>query len=137
MTQTGVRAALDAFDRYFVASDADGLTGMFEDDGQLLLQEREALRGHAAIRAHWLQFFGAYDASSWRATIEQLDVHGDDAYSLSTYTETLVHRQGDPSRIVSGRLICFLRRDAADAWRIRLLMNAHVRPVEEVPATGV
>jgi hypothetical protein len=31
-----------------------------------------------------------------------------------------------------GRLVYFLRRDAAGAWRIRLLMNSHSHPMEPI-----
>lgn len=135
-TQSAVRAALAEFDRCFAAGDADALAALFAEDAQLLLLHRAAIEGRAAIRAYWRPFFAEYDPGSWRTDLRILDVHGDRAYAMSVYSETLVHRDGGPSRIVHGRLVFFLRRDPDDRWRVAMIMNSHVRPVEVVPPTA-
>jgi uncharacterized protein (TIGR02246 family) len=127
-----VHAALAAFDRCFAAGDAAGLAAWFSEDAQLLLIHSEPIEGRPAIRAHWTKLFAAFDTSAWRVERTLVDVHKDRAYALSTYSETLVPRQGGPSRLVHGRLVQFLRRDAKGAWTVTVAMNAHVRPVEEV-----
>ena len=60
-------------------------------------------------------------------------MHGDHAYVLLVYSETLVPRKGGPSLSVSGRLVLFLRREPDGPWRVTVVMNSHIRPVEEVP----
>ena len=55
-----------------------------------------------------------------------------DAYAFSTYSETLVPRQGGQSQLVVGRLVFFLHHLARDGWRIALLMNSHSRPIEHL-----
>ena len=132
----GVREALEAFDAAFASGDAEALAAAFADDAQLLLQHGEAIDGRVAIRAHWSRLFAAYDSSSWLAERRIVDVHGERAYTMSVYTETLVARDERPSRDVRGRLVLFLRRDPDGAWRVTLALNSHVRPVVEVPRDG-
>ena len=127
-----VRAALADFDRCFAAGDASALAAYFADDAQLLLLYRDPIEGREAIRAYWSRFFADYDPAAWKTDLGILDVHGDRAYATAVYSETLVHRGGDPSRIVHGRLVFFLRRDSGERWRVAMIMNSHVRPVEVV-----
>ena len=103
--RTAVDEALARFHRIFAAGDAEALTGLFASDARLLLLHREPLVGREAIREHWTRVFGAYDTSAWLAEPVIVDVHGDRAYTLSTYTETLVPR---------GRRGVAARRRAAD-----------------------
>lgn len=132
-----VRATLDAFDRAFAAGDIDAVVELFAEDVTLLLLYSPAIQGRAAIHAKWAPTFAAWDMSAWATERVVVDVHGDRAYALSTYTETMVHRAAtEPSRIVVGRLVTFLRREADGRWRIAVQMNSHARPIEEVPAEG-
>ena len=125
-----VRTALAAFDRAFAAGNADALAELFAADALLLLQHGEPIEGRPAIRDHWTRLFATYDPGSWRAEHRIVETHGDHAYSLSVYSETLVHRGDGPSRVVNGRLILFHRRDPGGQWRVAVAMNSHVRPVE-------
>lgn len=130
----GVRDALDAFDRAFAAGDARAVAAQFSDDAQLLLHHSAPVVGRAAIEALWAPFFAAWDTSHWTTERQIADVHGDRAYTVNTYAETLHHRAGaQPSRSVAGRYVAFLRREADGAWRLTFLMNSHVRPIEELP----
>lgn len=131
-----VRVALADFDRCFAAGDADALAEHFAEDAQLLLLHRDQIEGRDAIRAYWRAFFVEYDPGAWQTELRILDVHGDRAYAMAVYSETLVHRRGDPSRIVRGRLVSFLQRDPDGRWRVAMIMNSHVRPVEVVPPSG-
>jgi uncharacterized protein (TIGR02246 family) len=128
-----VDGALAAFHAAFAAGDAHGLTKLFTDDARLLLLHNDARESHESIQAAFSRLFEAWDTSSWLVEPVIVDVHDDRAYTLSTYAETLVSRGSEPSRLVVGRLILFLRRDADGAWRVSLAMNSHVRPVEEIP----
>ena len=126
-----VRAALDAFDRAFAAGDADAVVELFAEDSSLLLLNGPEIRGRAGIHAQWAPSFAQWDMSAWRTERMVVDVHGDRAYALSTYTETLVHRAGtEQSRLVVGRLVTFLRRVDDGRWQITIMLNSHARPVE-------
>jgi hypothetical protein len=47
-------------------------------------------------------------------------------------TERLRNREDGSRTLARGRLVSFLRRDAAGAWRIRLLINSHSHPMEPI-----
>ena len=132
MTTHAVRAALDVFDRAFAAGDAVALAEQFTDDARLLLLHGDAIEGRDAIRAHWVESFERYDTSAWRTELLVIDVHRDQAWTVSTYSEVLVPRDvGQGSRqLVRGRLVRFLRREADGRWRVSLALNSHSRPVE-------
>ena len=132
--QDEVRAALAVFDRTFAAGDGEALGALFVPEAELLLLYSEPLEGRAAIAAFWTRFFATWDGSSWRAEHRIVEVHGDHAWCQSVYSETLVHRQEGRRRIVHGRLVSVLGRDPVGRWLVRLVMNSHVRPAEDVPA---
>jgi uncharacterized protein (TIGR02246 family) len=128
-----VLAALAEFDRCFASGDAEALSEMFTIDAQLLLLHREAMEGRSAIMSHWTRLFGEYDPGAWRTDPQSVEVHGDHAYALSFYSETLVNRSGGASLMVWGRLVFFMRRGPDNKWRMATVLNSHVRPVEQVP----
>lgn len=132
-----VRAALALFDRTFAAGDGAALAELFTDDGRMLLLYREPLEGRAAIREYNERVFAEWDPGAWRTTPDIVEVHGDRAYALTIYSETLVHRAGEkPSLLVNGRLVHFLRRDPDATWRVAVVMNSHSRRVEEQDPPG-
>jgi uncharacterized protein (TIGR02246 family) len=128
-----VRTLLGEMDAAFAGGDADAFAGLFAEDGQLLLLHRDALVGRQAIRSYWADFFGRFDTTAWRTEHGLVEAYGPHGHAFSTYTETLVPRQGGPSQLVVGRLVFFLRHLPSSGWRIALLMNSHVRPVTELP----
>ena len=128
-----VRAALARFDDRFVAGDADAMGEIFAEDAQLLLAQRPTIVGRPAIQANWQRSFETYDLSAWRTEWRVVDVHDDRAWTMATYTETMVPRQPGPRFLVVGRLILFWRRDPDEVWRVILAMNSHAKPIEEVP----
>jgi uncharacterized protein (TIGR02246 family) len=124
-----VRTLLGEMDAAFAGGDAVAFAGVFAEDGQLLLLHRDAMVGRQAIRAFFADFFARFDTSAWRTEHGLVETYGPHAHAFSTYTETLVPREGGPSRLVVGRLVFFLRHLPSPGWRIALLMNSHVRPV--------
>ena len=129
----GVRAALEAFDDAFAAGDPDRLAECFSNDAELLLLHRAAIHGREAARENWQQTFGTWDTSAWKTEHQIVDAHGDRAYTLSTYRERLKHRAGiEPDQLVVGRLVRFFRREPDGMWRVTLVMNSHVKPVERI-----
>lgn len=125
-----VLEVLRATDAAFSGGDGDAFGDLFTDDGRLLLLYRDPVIGKPAIKALWRDFFARNDTSAWRTDHGLVEVHDRHAYAFSTYTETLVPRQGGPSQLVVGRLVFFMRHGGSDGWRIRLLMNSHARPIE-------
>jgi ketosteroid isomerase-like protein len=120
-TPDEIRLALELFDRAFVSGDADALSERFATDARLLLLHSEPIEERPQIHAHWARLFGAYDTGAWRTERIVTDVHGDRAYTLSTYSETLVPRDGGASLVVRGRWSCSFAtiRTVSGAWRSR------------------
>jgi uncharacterized protein (TIGR02246 family) len=134
VTTTEVQVTLAAFDQGFAAGDADLLAEQFAEDAELLLLHSEPIVGRTAIRDLWARFFADWDTSAWRTAPRIVEVHGPRAYTVSDYTETLVHRARErPARLVVGRLVRFLRQGADGTWRVTLVLNSHARPMEELP----
>lgn len=133
MSADDPRAALDRFDRALADGDADGMAEVFAADAQLLLLYEEPIVGRDAIRETWTAIFAANDTADWRVDYPILDLHGDRAYALAVYEETMVPRNGDPAILLRGRAIYFLRSDAEGRWRIALAMNSHSHQPEEIP----
>jgi uncharacterized protein (TIGR02246 family) len=127
-----VLAALDRFDRAFADGDANALAECFTSDATLLIVHAPAIEGRDAIRERWAAAFARHDTSAWRTQVDVLDRHGDRAYTLTTYTETLVPREPGPWIDVRGRLIRFLRIEDGQ-WRVSLVMNSHSEPMRERP----
>ena len=125
-----VLGALAEFDRRFAAGRPDALAALFSPDARLLLLHREAIEGRPAIREHWARVFAAWDPGAWQAERLIVDVHGDRAYAVSTYSETLVDRAGRRSQAIRGRLVLFLRRQTGGDWSVDVALNSHSRPIE-------
>lgn len=127
-----VQAVLRAFDEALAGGDAASYAATFAPDGRLLLLYRDALEGRAAIHDDSLATFATWDTSAWRTSLVTLDVCGDRAWSLSTYTETLVRHDDGRRRVIAGRILRILRREP-DGWRVEVAMNAHSQRAEELP----
>ena len=124
---------LEEHDAAFAAGDAIRFASTFDPDGEMLLVHSPTLRGREAIVAQFSRGFERDDTSAWLATTDRVELHGDSAYLVRSYTETLVPRAGGPRLAVVGRLVTFLRRGPDGAWRISMQMNNHSRPIEEMP----
>ncbi|MGI8999205.1 MAG: YybH family protein [Candidatus Limnocylindria bacterium] len=127
-----MRGLLGEADAAFAAGDAERWADLFEEDGRMFLLHREALVGRAAIYEFWQDSSARVDTSDWNPVTDLVEVHGDHAYAFRTYLERLRNREDGSRTLVRGRLIYFLRRDPAAAWRIRLLMNSHSHPLEPI-----
>ena len=127
-----VNDLLHAADAAFAAGDAERWAACFEEDGRAFLLHREAIEGRPAIHEYWHPFFARLDTSDWDAATDLLELHGDHAYAFRTYTERLLNREDGSRTLVRGRLVYFLRRNGAQAWRIRLIMNSHSHPMEPI-----
>ncbi len=117
-------------DSAFAAGDADHWAELFEEDGRVLLLHRMPLEGRTAIRDFWRASSARLDTSDWNPVTDLVEIHGDHVYAYRTYLERLRNREDGTRTLVRGRLVYFLRRDLAGAWRIRLLMNSHSHPME-------
>jgi uncharacterized protein (TIGR02246 family) len=128
-----IQATLLAFDRALAAGDAHAYASTFAGDGRLLLQFNDPIEGREAILEDSLATFATWDTSAWRTERILVDVCGDRAWAISTYSETLVHRVDGRRRVIRGRLVHVVRREP-EGWRVEIAMNSHSRRVEDLPA---
>lgn len=119
-------------DAAFASGDAEAWAGCFAHDGRMLQLHNEAVIGRTAIRERFATAFVRFDTSAWDNRVELVELHGDHADVLSTYTERLLDRDSGTRTLVRGRLVYWLRREPDEGWRIALLMNSHSHPMEPI-----
>ncbi len=93
-----VREALAVWDSGFVAGDAAVIGGLFAEDGQLHWNYRESIVGREAVTEAFEELFTSVDASAWEADHHTIKVHDGHAYVMSSFTETLLPRDGSQAR---------------------------------------
>ena len=128
-----IRELISEADAAFAAGDAERWAACFTEDALVLLLHREALTGRAAILDHWRMTSARFDTSAWEPVIELVEASGNIAHAYTTYTERLLDRTDGSRTLVRGRLSYWFRREEAEGWRIRLLMNSHSHPMEPIP----
>lgn len=131
--EADIRALITRADAAFAAGDADRYAALFAEDGIVLVLHSPPAEGREAIRSRWTDALARLDTSAWEPSVEFVEVQGDLAHAYTTYTERLVERATGTRILVRGRLAWFLRREADEGWRIRLLMNSHSHPMEPIP----
>jgi uncharacterized protein (TIGR02246 family) len=131
--ESGLRQALDEFDRALSVGDSAALGALFAEDGRLLLQFQRPIEGRAAIRDHWESVFAQYEPTQWWVEYDTVEVHPVRAYVLGSFAEVLRPRGGGPAQVISGRVVYFWRRSDDGAWHVVRALNSHSGPPEEVP----
>jgi uncharacterized protein (TIGR02246 family) len=123
---TDFAAALTTFSDSFAAGDVDRFLELFADDARVLLHEQPALLGLPAISESFVELFAGVDTSAFAIELDVVDVSGDRAYVLASFTETLVIRDG-PTVDVDGRIVIYWRRDP-DGWRVIRVLTSRAAP---------
>jgi ketosteroid isomerase-like protein len=124
-----VEEALRGFDEAFRRGDLDELARFFASDIQLLVHQQEAIVGKDDAGRAFGQVLEMFDTQSYAPRYEVIEVHGDRAYVLGPFEETLSPRSGEPGIRVHGRAVLFWRRDE-EGWRITRLLTARWAPDE-------
>lgn len=119
--------ALASFNRTFAAGEAAALGEYIAEDAAALMHEQPALVGRAAIEEAFRELFAAVDTSAFEVDYRVVDVHGDRAYVLASFTETLQPKEAGSAISVDGRLVYFWRREA-DGWRLTHLLTGRAAP---------
>jgi len=124
--------ALRAFDEAFRRGHLDELSRLFSPDIQLLVHEQEAIVGKDGAGRAFGQVLEMFDTSDYTPRYGVIEVHGDQAYVLGAFEETLSPRSGEPGTRVRGRVVLFWARDE-EGWRITRLLTGRSAP-DEPPA---
>ena len=112
-----IAAARDAFWAAHADADARALASLLTEDARLLAPGMDDLRGRQAIEAGAVQMFEALAVEDFRIESSEITIHGDSAYEISTYSETLRPRGGAPSP-ARGRYLIVWKRDPAGKWKV-------------------
>ena len=118
---SGVGAALDSLlalhAQHAVREDIDAVLDIYTEDAIIRSNQKEPIRGHAALRAFFTEVFRNVDTRSLTYRTEEVAVHGDSAWQIATYERT-TQPLGQPEETDRGSIIALWIRDAAGAWRI-------------------
>ncbi len=133
MTRLQLHDVLADFDTAFRAGDARTFEAFFAEDARVFFHERPAIDGRAAIGAVYRSVFDAVDTSAYEADYHSIEVHGDAAYVIADFRETLRPWEAGQSVLVSGRIVLFWRRESDGAWRVTRLLTGRSAPDEELP----
>jgi ketosteroid isomerase-like protein len=74
--------------------------------------------------------FEMFDTSDYTPGYEVIEVHGDQAYVLGAFEETLSPRSGEHGTRVHGRVVLFWARDKEEGWRVTRLLTGRSAPDE-------
>jgi uncharacterized protein (TIGR02246 family) len=112
-----IDAAQAAFWEAHEQGDAQTLANLVTDEALLWGPGMDEVSGREAIQAAAEGMFAAMDISDFEVESRELTVHGDAAYELATYSETLTYEGAEPSTVRARYLIVW-KRDADGGWRV-------------------
>jgi ketosteroid isomerase-like protein len=119
--------------RHFEEGNVDGLVEGYTDSVVVRPQNIETVRGHDALRATLAGWINAAPIKTIAYTTEELAVHGDTAFHISSYRATLLP-PGGSEMTDNGRCTLLWLRDRAAVWRIHRSMCNSRAPVTQRPA---
>lgn len=115
--RVNIDAAQAAFWEAHEQGDAEALAALVTDDALLWAPGMDEVGGREAIHAAAEGMFAAMSISDFDIESRELVVHGDTAYELATYSETLTYKGAAPSA-VRGRYLIVWKRDVDGEWRV-------------------
>jgi ketosteroid isomerase-like protein len=95
---------------------AAALASLVTDDGLLWAPGMEEVRGRGTMLAAAQGMFSAMSISDFEIESTELDIHGDRAYELTTYSETITPT-GGPASQARGRYLIVWQKESA-GWRV-------------------
>ena len=127
--QAAIRAADTAFSTAAGAGDAAGLGAMYLPNASLMPPNAATVQGREAIQKFWGGFVDAYQVNI-TVTAEEVEGHGDLAYSRGRYTLGLTPKAKGAAPIRDeGKFLEILRRQPDGTWRYAVDMYSSDLPV--------
>ena len=111
-----IAAVRDAFWAAHERGDAAALASLVTEDGLLWAPGMEEVRGREAVLAAAEGMFSAMSVSAFEIESTELEIHGDRAYELTTYSETITPT-GGPASQARGRYLIVWQRGSS-GWRV-------------------
>jgi uncharacterized protein (TIGR02246 family) len=127
--QAAIRAADTAFSTAAGAGDAAGLAAMYVPNASLMPPNAATVQGREAIQKFWGAFVDAYQVNiALRA--EEVEGHGDLAYSRGRYTLDLTPKAKGPAAAHDeGKFLTIFRRQPDGTWQLAVDMYSSDLPV--------
>ena len=115
--QASIRSADSAFMAAANAGDADGIAGVYAEDGSLLAPNLPPQKGRDAIRAFWGGFLDAYTVR-FEVASDTIEGRGDLAYNQGHYRFTAVPKaKGVPGIADEGKFLEILKKQRDGSWK--------------------
>jgi uncharacterized protein (TIGR02246 family) len=127
--QAAIRAADTAFSTAAGAGDAAGLAAMYLPNASLMPPNAATVQGREAIQKFWGAFVDA-NRVDIALKAEEVEGHGDLAYSRGRYTLDLTPKAKGPAAAHDeGKFLTIFRRQADGTWLLAVDMYSSDLPV--------
>ena len=127
--QAAIRAADTAFSTAAGAGDAAGLAAMYLPNASLMPPNAATVQGREAIQKFWGAFVDAYRVNI-ALKAEEVEGHGDLAYSRGRYTLDLTPKAKGPAAAHDeGKFLTIFRRQPDGTWLLSVDMYSSDLPV--------
>ncbi|HEY3052924.1 MAG TPA: SgcJ/EcaC family oxidoreductase [Thermoanaerobaculia bacterium] len=118
-----IEQARSAFWEAHARGDARALAALVTEDAILMAPGMPDIRGRSAIQNTAQQMFTALSITDFKIERSEIQVIGDTAYEVTSYSETLHPTSGTPGA-VQGRYLIVWKRGQDTVWRVhRNLFN--------------
>ena len=107
-----ITAANRKFEEAHLKGDAAAIAAQYTEDGQLLWEDRDIIKGRAAIEAEWRKDMGGAGRKA-TLTVLEIEQHGDWAFETSKFLVTAP----SGSTVYDGKYICIWKRVDGE-WKI-------------------
>lgn len=114
-----VKAAMERYNQYVLAMDAESVAASFTADGEVIDRGRSIARGRDAIRKFLASFKGVVRVDENATTIQSVNVQGDTALVTGTYRQKATLLAHQRTIEVEGRLEAEWVRQPTGEWLIR------------------
>ncbi len=134
LSPASVRAQIDAatahYARVLLSGSADYVAAAYTADGELLVPDREPVRGRDAIRAFLARFAGEITVTSSELHTDSLTTAGGSAESAGTYRQVAGPANADTTQLGEyvGRFHARWRRESDGRWLLVFFATTPTSP---------
>ena len=107
-----ITAANRKFEEAHLKGDAAAIASQYTEDAQLLWEDRDIIKGRAAIEAEWRKDMGGPGRKA-TLTVLEIEEHGDWAFETSKFLVTAPNGKA----VYDGKYICIWKRVKGE-WKI-------------------
>jgi uncharacterized protein (TIGR02246 family) len=128
-----VVAVADGYAKAALAGDAKAIAAMYTDDAMELPPNHPPLKGRAAIQAYYEAQFAGAKVSAFTLTHWESAVHGDAAFDVGGYTQTIAPAQAGVAAMNDTGKYTVILKKVGGAWKVAYAIYNSDQP----PAMGM